>query len=56
MPCQTCRHARADVLVASEALSSTSEDGEEALEQPAALLSTVSTGARARPQPSCMAL
>ncbi|KAK9835029.1 hypothetical protein WJX81_005393 [Elliptochloris bilobata] len=37
-------HMRADVLVASEALSTTSEDGEEALEQPAALLSPLSTG------------
>ena len=46
MPCQTHRHAHADVLVASEAPSSTSEDGEEALEQPTALLSPISTGAR----------
>jgi hypothetical protein len=44
-----CRHPHADVLVASEALGTTCAESEEGLEQPAALLSPLSTGAaRAR--------
>jgi hypothetical protein len=40
-----CRHPHADVLVASEALGTTCAESEEGLEQPAALLSPLSTGA-----------